>query len=197
MASSQTNTGDVLRRLGLADKAREGYEQAIATRERLVQENPEVLSYRSDLAASLRRRGLIRLDRGDHAGAATDTRRALEIRQALSSPSGEDSFESACCHATLAAIAGRDGSGVLHNDALRRGRQGHGRAQKSRKPGLSWLNKISPGIGPRPAPRPPRFSAVDDGCGDADRTVCEVKAGDECGKESSREVEEFHDLRCR
>ena len=112
MASSQTNTADVLRRLGLDVKAREGYEEAVSCRERLVQQNPAVMAYRSDLAISLRRRGLLRLDQGDSAGAATDIRRALKIRNELSSPSGEDWFETACCLASLATLAGRDGSGV-------------------------------------------------------------------------------------
>ena len=116
VATSQTNTADVLRRLGAVARAREGYDQAIACRERLVQEHPDVMGYRSDLASTLSRRGLIRLDQSDLAGAAADIRRALEIRNRLPSPSGEDWFEAGCCHAALAALANRAGSGISTSD---------------------------------------------------------------------------------
>jgi tetratricopeptide (TPR) repeat protein len=116
VASSQSNIADVLRRLGRNAQAREGYEQAIALRERLVQDHPEVTTYRSDLASSLRRRGLARLGLGDPGGAAADTRRALEMLDGLPSRSGQEWFETACCHAALGGFAGRDGSGVSADD---------------------------------------------------------------------------------
>ena len=68
--------------------------------------------YRSDLAYSLRRRGLVRRETGDPAGAAADARRALGLYDGLPSRSGEEWFETTCCHAALAGLAGRDGSGV-------------------------------------------------------------------------------------
>ncbi len=112
VASCHSNTADVLRRLGRNAEAREGYERAIAIRERLVQDHPEVTMYRSGLASSVRRRGLARLNSGDLAGAAADTRRALEFWDGLPSRSGEEWFETACGHAALAALAGREGSRV-------------------------------------------------------------------------------------
>src|SRR5262249_49521210 len=70
-------------------------------------------TYASRLAESLRRRGLVRRDSGDRAGASADTRRALEALEALPSRSGEGWFAAACCRATLARLAGRAGSREL------------------------------------------------------------------------------------
>ena len=69
------------------------------------------------LAESLRRRGLARRDLGDPAGAAADARRALALYDGLPSRSGEEWFETACCHAALAGLAGRAGSGVSAAEA--------------------------------------------------------------------------------
>lgn len=72
------------------------------------------------LACSIWRRGLTRLDVGDPAGAAADVRRAIRFYDELL-PRNDDEletfcfhvlFESACCHALLAGLAGRPGSGV-------------------------------------------------------------------------------------
>ena len=98
--------------LGREAEARDGYERAIALCERLVAENPTRTLYRSHLAWSFRRRGLARRALGDPAGAAADARRALSLLEGLPSRSGEDWFETACCHAALAGLAGRDGAGV-------------------------------------------------------------------------------------
>src|SRR5262249_25455477 len=68
-------------------------------------------------AVSLLGRGLARLDLGDVAGAAEDTRRSLAIWDALPTLNGENWFVTACCHATLSALAGREGSGVFAADA--------------------------------------------------------------------------------
>jgi len=112
MATVLNNTADVFRRLGRNARALEGYDRAVAIRERLEQDHPQVAMFHTHLAWSLRRRGLARLDLGDLAGAAADTRRALEILDGLPTHSGEEWFEIACGHAALGALAGRAGSGV-------------------------------------------------------------------------------------
>jgi hypothetical protein len=68
--------------------------------------------YRSQLASSLRRRGLVH-----PAGTAADACRALALYDGLPSRAGEEWFETSCCHAALADLAGRDGSGVSAADA--------------------------------------------------------------------------------
>jgi len=98
--------------LGRLAEALDGYERAIAVRESLVQEDPKSTSYRSSLASSIRRRGLARREMGDPAGAAAGARRALALYDGSSSRSGEEWFETACCHAALAALAGRNDAGV-------------------------------------------------------------------------------------
>jgi len=112
LASAHTNIADVVRSLGRLAEAHDGYERAIAVRESLVQEDSKSTSYRSSLASSFRRRGLACRETGDPAGAAADARRALGLYDGLPKRSGVEWFETACCHAALAGLAGRDGSGV-------------------------------------------------------------------------------------
>ncbi len=108
---------DELRHIGRNAEARDGYERAIAIKERLVQDHPQHPYWPRQLAASLRGRGLARLGLGDLAGAAADARRALGLFGGVPTPAGDDWFSTACCHATLAALAGRDGSGVSSGEA--------------------------------------------------------------------------------
>mgnify|MGYP000869570661 CR=1 FL=1 len=112
MAMDLTNSGDIIRAVGRVAEARDRYGRAIAIRERLVAENPESALFRSHLAWSLRRRGLARLELGDPAGAEADARKALALWDGLPTRSAEEWFETACAHATLVGLAGRDGSGV-------------------------------------------------------------------------------------
>jgi hypothetical protein len=54
----------------------------------------------------------VRSDMNDPAGAAAAWKRACAHHGALKSLSGADRFLLACCHAGLAGLAGRNGSGV-------------------------------------------------------------------------------------
>ncbi len=102
LASHLRDLGDVVRARGRVPDARELYERAIATRE---------LRSRSGLAAELWRRGLTRRDLGDPAGAAGDIRRALALYEGFAARYLHQ-LETAYCHAALASLAGRPGSGV-------------------------------------------------------------------------------------
>jgi tetratricopeptide (TPR) repeat protein len=104
--------GDVNRRLGRMAEGRNDYMQAIAMGEDLVKECPARAQYRSALAYLLRRRGLSLAATDDAAGAAADARRALKVFDGLQSRTGEELFETACCHAALSVLAGRMGSGI-------------------------------------------------------------------------------------
>jgi WD40 repeat protein len=106
------NLADVARTLGPASEARDGYGRAIVLADRLVKESPTATTYRSHLARSLRRRGLARGDLGDAIGAAADARRALGLYEGLPSRSGEQWFQTACCHAALSGLSGHDGAAV-------------------------------------------------------------------------------------
>jgi eukaryotic-like serine/threonine-protein kinase len=109
--------GDVDRSLGRPAEAEGLYDREIAVREPLVRENPTNLEQRYWLVCAIRRRGLARRDLNDSAGAAADTRRALALCNGLPPRSGRDLFETACCHAALARLAGRAASGVSADEA--------------------------------------------------------------------------------
>ena len=97
---------NALRALGRAAAEARCYEQAIAIHEELIKTSPTATAYRGDLAYSLRRLGSVRLAAGDTSGAIADARRAVDLYEGLRPQSGDEWYELACCHATLAA-AGR------------------------------------------------------------------------------------------
>jgi WD40 repeat protein/tetratricopeptide (TPR) repeat protein len=111
------NLAGVVRSLGRAAEARDGYDRAIVLGERLVREEPTSAEYRSNLARSLRCRGLARGDLGEGPGAAADARRALGLYEGLPSRSGEQWFQTACCHAALRGLSGHDGAAVSAAEA--------------------------------------------------------------------------------
>jgi eukaryotic-like serine/threonine-protein kinase len=108
---------DLLRRNHRPAEARDGYDLALAIGEPLAREHRGNSWYQSGSAFSLRGRGLAHLDLGDLAPATADTRRALQLWDGPPMRIGEYWFETACCHATLAALAGREGSGVSAGEA--------------------------------------------------------------------------------
>ena len=106
------NLGDVVRSRGRPAEAMRYYAQAIAQIEARVHEAPlDPMHGYVNMVHLVRRRGLTRGELGDRAGAADDARRALGMSEGLS-PSPWSLFETACCHAALAGLAGRAGSGV-------------------------------------------------------------------------------------
>jgi tetratricopeptide (TPR) repeat protein/tRNA A-37 threonylcarbamoyl transferase component Bud32 len=117
LVASHNLLSDLLRLNHHPAEARDGYNRALAIAEPLAKEDHENSWYQTGPAYSRRGRGLARLDLGDLAGAHADTRRALQIWDGLPTRTGENSFEAACCHATLAAVAGREGSGVPAGEA--------------------------------------------------------------------------------
>jgi serine/threonine-protein kinase len=117
LAAALISLGDVVRALGRSAEARDDYDRAIALRERLVHDDATTTVYRSYLAYSLRRRGLALRKLGEVSGSAADARRALGLYDGLPTRSGEDWFETGCCHAALSGLPGRDGSGVSAAEA--------------------------------------------------------------------------------
>jgi eukaryotic-like serine/threonine-protein kinase len=111
LVASLNNLSDVLRRSDQITKAREGYDRALVIGEPLARENPRNTGYQIGPGFSLRGRGLTRLVLGDVAGAMADTRRALQIWDGIPARTGEHWFETACCHATLSALAARGPAG--------------------------------------------------------------------------------------
>ena len=117
LAYTSINSSEFLRKEHSPVEARDGYDRAVAILDRLVKDNPKNPLYQNFLAYGLRGRGLARLDLGDLAGVAADTRRSLEIWEKMTRRSGWEWFQVACCHATLSVLAGRDGSGIPAQEA--------------------------------------------------------------------------------
>ena len=116
-ANVGNNLSTALRRLGRPAEAREQCERAITIMEDLAREDPGSTGYRDVLAECYLNRGLTRRALGDPVGAAADARRAVALFDALPLRSGERWFLSACAHAALAGLAGREGSGVSAAEA--------------------------------------------------------------------------------
>ena len=146
--------GDVVRSLGRPAEAKDLYDRAIAVGEPRVGQNPTDLQQRYYLVGAIRRRGLARRDLGDSAGAAADTRRALALCDGLPPRSGRDLFETACCHAALAGLAGRAAIGRLGRRGGDRGRPGDGMARPGGRRGLPECERNPDRVGPGPAPLP-------------------------------------------
>ena len=109
--------GDILRSCGRMLEARDLYNRAMGWTEQRVRQHPADLSYRSKSASELWRRGLTLRDLSDPAGAAADIRRARRLCDSLP-PGLLNEIETACCHAALASVAGRAGSGVSAEEGV-------------------------------------------------------------------------------
>jgi serine/threonine protein kinase/tetratricopeptide (TPR) repeat protein len=117
LAANNRDLAEVVRKLGRPAEALAGFDRAIALLEQVIKESPAQTEFRLRLASSFRGRGLSRRDLRDPAGAAADARRALSLLSGLPSASGQQWFETACCHAVLAGLAGNAGSAVSAAEA--------------------------------------------------------------------------------
>ena len=102
--------GDVVRSSGRAAEAKSFYDRAIALLEQRFKEEPLLAWAGYPIVYSMRRRALALRDVGDPAGAAADIRQAL--LRCDGSPPSTTRWKTACCHATLAGLAGQAGSAV-------------------------------------------------------------------------------------
>jgi serine/threonine-protein kinase len=112
LSSCQTSAANALRRLGRLEEALAACERALATGEPLVEAYPAVELYREYLGETYLRLGQVRCDLKNLAGTADAWKRACAQFDADKFQHGEPTFFLACCHAGLAGIAGRPGSGV-------------------------------------------------------------------------------------
>jgi serine/threonine-protein kinase len=113
LAYTLNELGDVLRLLGRSAEAKGSYEHALALKKPGVQEERTDTVHRYRLAWSFRGRGLTLRDLGDPASAAVNIHRALGLCVGML-PSKDLAvlLEKSCCHAALAGLVGRAGSGV-------------------------------------------------------------------------------------
>jgi serine/threonine-protein kinase len=112
LANVLIHLADLVRSLGRAGEAKELYDRAVSLEEPKVREDPANPLHRLFVVNAIRQRALALDDLGDPAGAAVDGRRALSLCEGLSLESVWVLSEAACCHATLAGLAGKAGSGV-------------------------------------------------------------------------------------
>jgi len=111
LANCETNSAAALVRLGRLLEAGACCDRAIAIREELVKKQPMDHRLQQNLAESLLRSGSVRAAAGDAAGAAALWRRAA-AKFASHPPQGESAVFRACCHGSLAGLAGAARAGV-------------------------------------------------------------------------------------
>ena len=107
-----TDKAVCLRRSGKLDEALAACEGALAVLEPLVKAHPEVPDFRMQHGETHLRLGQVLCDLKNLPGAAAAWQRACECYDGIKSPTGQRTFILACCHASLAGVAGQTGSGV-------------------------------------------------------------------------------------
>ncbi len=106
------NIAEIQRIQGRLAEARANCDEAIAMREAVVRDFPQVRAYRYRMCECRLRSGQVRLAAGDIPGAVAEFRLALVARESLPDRSGELGMFEAGCHAMLSQIAGMKGSGI-------------------------------------------------------------------------------------
>ena len=111
-ARCYSEIGHALWATGRPNEALESSEKAREMREVLIETNPSVTEYRSDLAVTIGFIGVLREEAGQFAEATARFRKAIALLDGLPSPTPEDHYNRACYHSRLAGIAGQPRSGV-------------------------------------------------------------------------------------
>ena len=114
LANVLINIAEAQRSLGRLVEARANCDQAIAIRELVIKEFPQVLQNRIRMGECRLRSGQLRVAAGDLPGAVADWRAAMASYEVLPARErdGEPAMFEAGCHAMLASVAGRAGSGI-------------------------------------------------------------------------------------
>jgi serine/threonine-protein kinase len=104
--------GWALQRTGDPAEALASIERAVAIAQKLADANPSVAQWQSQLAINLSYLGSLTWKLGQTAEAVASLRRAAAIWKRLTSPTPVNLYNMACCHATLAGLAGEPGAGM-------------------------------------------------------------------------------------
>ncbi len=112
LANCQNNLVDALRRSGRLEEALAACERCLAVGEPLVEAHPDWGRHRAGLGETYLRLGQVRYAMANPAGADAAWKRALTLYDGSKLMSSEETFFRACCHAGLAGLAGRPGSGI-------------------------------------------------------------------------------------
>jgi serine/threonine-protein kinase len=111
LANCESHTSTVLVALGRPADARACSGRAIAMWQDLIRSNPGDANFAQGLAESLMRSGSVRAAAGDARGAVAEWRKAAALFEGHP-PSGDLAILRACCHGSLAGLAGEVGSGI-------------------------------------------------------------------------------------
>jgi hypothetical protein len=109
--NSENSLSMVLRRMGRPAEARDHAKHVVAVLGPVVSNEEGKKLHGAGLAQAYLNLGLARRASGDESGALDDLQRALRLYDGLPSKSGEQWFETACCHAALSVPRGRSGPG--------------------------------------------------------------------------------------
>ncbi len=114
LATILINIVEAQRSQGRLAEARANCDRAIAARELAIKAFPQVLQYRTRMGECRLRSGQLRVAAGDLPGAVADWRAAMASYEALPARDrqGEPAMFEAGCHAMLASVADRTGSGI-------------------------------------------------------------------------------------
>jgi serine/threonine protein kinase/tetratricopeptide (TPR) repeat protein len=126
---SLRNLGDVLRSSRRSNEVKGLYEQGIRLAESLTHKNPDNPESWLVLVGCSWRYGLTLCDLGDLAKSAAEVRQAVRLCDNLAEWP-ECLYEAACCHAALAGLARRPGSGVSAAEG-----------QKEAEEAMKWLGR--------------------------------------------------------
>ena len=118
LANCETNLAAALIATGQFVEARSCCDGAIAIREDLVRNSPKTADFAQGLAETLMRSGSMSAAIGDFAAAANDWRRAAAL-YAAHPPDGEAAIFRACCHGSLAGLAGKGKIRITPADAAK------------------------------------------------------------------------------
>ena len=97
--------------LATFDKAVACYDKVLAIRRKLFDADPSISLNRTNLADTVRRRGVLNRRRGRVAEAAADFRSSADLLGRLATPNAGDLYNLACSLALLSGVADRSGSG--------------------------------------------------------------------------------------
>jgi serine/threonine protein kinase/tetratricopeptide (TPR) repeat protein len=112
LANILINIAEIRRMQGRLAEARVNCDKAIAMREALVREIPQVWVYRYRMCECRLRSGQVKLAAGDIPGAVADFRLALAAKESFPARSGELGMFEAGCHAMLSRVGGVKDSGI-------------------------------------------------------------------------------------
>jgi tetratricopeptide (TPR) repeat protein len=112
LATAHNNIGELLALMHEPAEAHESFDEAILIHRKLVAASGSTPSDRSDLASTLRLRGIAMQQCGSLTEAAASFRGSIAALRGKSAPEAWDRYNIACFQSLLSSLAGQPGSGM-------------------------------------------------------------------------------------